>query len=187
MCHFVSWIEKNRNVLFLTGDDVFHTTRGKKLQKWCGCSEDLIGHGAIRWYFECKNGYEYECFDFSTPKNFPKEIVKAIKSGKMRGLAAPDKLLLKGVRDKLLTKINKTRQKNVQQALNRISKNKEARYDPNKNYGGKHPFNHFIWDETQEGFKFWKNNNKNEKSFEISMDAFWDAFAIKKNRPKVWR
>ena len=90
MCEFVSWIEKDDEVLFLTGEDVFHTKRGKELQKYCSSKDDLTGHGAIRWYFAkddipLQGGKEKECTDFSTPDNFPKAIVKAIKRGEMAG------------------------------------------------------------------------------------------------------
>ena len=90
MCEFVSWIEKDGEVLFLTGEDVFHTKRGRELQKYCKSKDDLTGHGAIRWYFgkddvPLAGGKERECINFSTPNNFPKAIVKAIKCGEMAG------------------------------------------------------------------------------------------------------
>ena len=90
MCDFVSWIEKDDEVLFLTGQDVFNTKRGKELQRYCGSKDDLTGHGAIRWYFgnhegnevvPLKGGKERECTDFSSPDKFPKQIVKSIKRG----------------------------------------------------------------------------------------------------------
>ena len=86
----VNAVEKNGEVLFLTGDDVFNTKRGKQLQKHCQSKDDLTGHGAIRWYFGkddelLEGGKERECTDFSSPANFPKPIVKAIKSGLMAG------------------------------------------------------------------------------------------------------
>ena len=43
------------------------------------------GHGAIRWFYELRDsiGLDKECRNFSSPLNFPKEIVKAIKKGQM--------------------------------------------------------------------------------------------------------
>ena len=100
MCEFISYIEKNGEVLFLTGDDVFNTKRGKQLQKHCKSADDLTGHGAIRWYFgiddkPLEGGKERECTDFSSPANFPKPIVKAIKAGLMAGFkdGTPQELL----------------------------------------------------------------------------------------------
>ena len=69
MCDFVSWIEKDQTIVFLTGEDVFKTKKGKELQKHT-CSEDWIGHGAIRWYYEFEGGRERECTDFSKPENY---------------------------------------------------------------------------------------------------------------------
>ena len=95
MCEFVSWIKKGDTVYFLTGEQIFHTKRGKEIiQTQCGM-EDYVGHGAIRLYFgleqdEGKNG---ECSDFRKPDNFPSPIIRAIKNGDMRGLATPDGLL----------------------------------------------------------------------------------------------
>ena len=100
MCDYISWIAKGDEVLFLTGDDVFNTKRGRELQKYCISQNDLTGHGAIRWYFgkddkPLEGGKERECTDFSTPDNFPKIIVKAIKRGEMWGFkdGTPARLL----------------------------------------------------------------------------------------------
>ena len=93
MCEFVSWVEKDGKVFFLTGEDVFETKRGKELQKYCKSADDFPGHGAIRWYYNFTGGTDKECTDFSSPDNFPNEIVAAIKSGKMRGLSIEEQLL----------------------------------------------------------------------------------------------
>jgi hypothetical protein len=101
MCEFISWIEKGNAVLFLTGEDVFHTKKGKELQKYCGSNRDYTGHGAIGYFYAnedgklMRGGTENGCTDFSTPDNFPPEIVKAIKLGQMRGLGIAPQLLTK--------------------------------------------------------------------------------------------
>ena len=89
MCDFISYIEKpDKKVLFLTNHLIYHTAKGKLLQKQAS-KEDLCGHGAIRFYFglESGEGRERDCTDFSDSKNFPAAIVKAIKRGEMRGMA----------------------------------------------------------------------------------------------------
>ena len=97
MCEFVSWIEKGRGktkkVLFLTCS-LIDSKKGQKLLKDIS-QEDLIGHGAIRRFFglEQDEGMNKECTDFSSPNNFPATVVKAIKSGEMRGLATSMDLL----------------------------------------------------------------------------------------------
>ena len=85
MCERYSWIEKDGAVLFLTPYDVYETKRGKELQAYSRQSEDYVGHGAIRFYFDLSSnsGVEKECIDFSTPDNFPPDLVRAIKAGKM--------------------------------------------------------------------------------------------------------
>lgn len=95
MCERFSWIEKDGEVLFLTPYDVFETRRGKQLQKHTPSAEDWHGHGAIRWfYLNLKGGVERECTNFSSPKNFPPELVKAIKAGQMWGFGVTDKMLV---------------------------------------------------------------------------------------------
>jgi preprotein translocase subunit Sss1 len=96
ICEFISWIEmKNGEIKFLTSDMVFKTRRGKELQKYNSVSEDWVGHGSIEWYFDLKHneGLHKECTDFSTPDNFPKAIVTAIKAGKMKFNIYPEELL----------------------------------------------------------------------------------------------
>ena len=86
MCEFISWIEKENKVYYLTSSDLA-SKRGKQLIKHTRREEDLVGHGAIRWFYgEFKGGTEKECTDFSSPDNFPKEIVEDIKLGKFKGM-----------------------------------------------------------------------------------------------------
>ncbi len=109
MCEFVSWVETHEldkqgktKIFFLTGKQIFETEKGKKLQEWAKSSEDLVGHGAIRFYYglEQDKGTNQECTDFSFPDNFPIGIVKAIKRGDMMEFAMPRGLLLKPLYDK---------------------------------------------------------------------------------------
>jgi len=92
MCEFVSWKEVkcpdgSTQILFLTSDDVFNTSKGRKLQNHT-TPGDFIGHGAIDFYYDLDGkGVNHECTDFWTPKNFPPEIVEAIKAGKFFLLA----------------------------------------------------------------------------------------------------
>jgi hypothetical protein len=83
MCEFVSWKEYKGKNYFLTNTDL-DTKEGKKLLN-PEVRDDICGHGAIEnFYPELKGkGTNKECTDFSTPNNFPKEIVEAIKQGKM--------------------------------------------------------------------------------------------------------
>ena len=96
MCQFISWKEdKKGNVFFLQNEDL----KPKKLKEYQEYNprwkEDLHGHGAIEWFYpelkgKCENK---ECTDFSTPNNFPKQIVKAIKDGELSKIGYNTSLL----------------------------------------------------------------------------------------------
>ncbi len=94
MCEFISFIKKGKKIYFLDYDKIYNTEKGRLLQKETS-KDDYIGHGAIRFYYglEQDEGKNCECTDFSTPKNFPNEIVIAIKEGRFRGMATPGELL----------------------------------------------------------------------------------------------
>lgn len=89
MCEFASWIKHNEKPYFLTNSDL-QTKTFEKFKKFnLNWKEDICGHGAILYFYpelKGKNISKEENIDFSTPNNFPKELVKAIKLGKMRGI-----------------------------------------------------------------------------------------------------
>jgi len=93
MCEFVSWIEYEEHVYFLT-DAELQTKAGEKLLL-PNVINDLCGHGAIRAYWPelVNKGINREYTDFSSPKNFPPEITAAIKKGKMFHIGQPITLL----------------------------------------------------------------------------------------------
>jgi hypothetical protein len=93
MCERYSWIEKDGEAIFLTAYDVFDTKRGRELQKYTTCPSDWYGHGAIREYYGLVGGSERECEDFTTPTNFPPELVAAIKAGRMWGFGITEPML----------------------------------------------------------------------------------------------
>ena len=90
MCEFVGWVEHEDKLYYLTAN-LLNTKEGRDLKKFLGTAyaEDIKGHGAIERYFGIK-GVHRECTDFSSPKNFPAEIVKAMESGAFRGIGIPD-------------------------------------------------------------------------------------------------
>ena len=90
MCEFVSWVEHENKLYYLTAN-LLNTKEGRNLKKHLGAqyTEDIKGHGAIERYFGIK-GKHHECTDFSSPKNFPDEIIKAMKAGAFRGIGIPD-------------------------------------------------------------------------------------------------
>ena len=100
MCNFVSWKEYKGKVYFLQNVDL-DTKDGKKLLK-DEYRNDIEGHGAIEHYYPelSGKGENKECEDFSTPDNFPKEIVEAIKQGKLSRIGICLDVLNKQGKDK---------------------------------------------------------------------------------------
>ena len=98
MCEFISWIEYKGEILFLTKNEL-ETNRGKALRKHLGTQleNDVKGHGAIEWYYnmEPNSGLHRECTDFSSPDNFPRPIVSALKKGAFCGIGISEQLLTK--------------------------------------------------------------------------------------------
>ena len=101
MCEFVSWVEKGERVYFLTPHLIYNTPRGDIIQKRFPGDGEIIGHTAIRAYWQIREGEDKECTDFSTPDNLPEVIVKAIKHGDMTGLniSVPKGILRKSLDD----------------------------------------------------------------------------------------
>ena len=186
MCEFISWIEKNGEVLFLTGNDVFNTKRGLELQSYCKSKEDLTGHGAIRWYFGedgelLKGGKEKECTNFSTPDNFPKEISTAIKRGEMWGFedCTPEKLLrasalaeYEKVTDAALAEYQKVRD-TAWAEYEKVTASALAEYEKVRAP---------AWAEYQKvTAPAWAEYEK------VTASAFWSLFADINNRNPKWR
>jgi len=81
MCQFISWIEKDGRLWYLTSTDL-SSKRGKETRDYCGTPTDYPGHGAIRHFYGLKGGVNREQADFSSPANFPPQIAADIKAGK---------------------------------------------------------------------------------------------------------
>lgn len=77
MCDFISWIEKDGKLYYLTDAEIF-SPKGKK--KLAGCSgNDFIGHGAIRRYFGLNGGHDKEVRSFWDVSRLPTELAAKIK------------------------------------------------------------------------------------------------------------
>ena len=83
MCNFISWIEY-KGINYFIEDSDLETKQGKKLLAE-GYKDDIEGHGAIQHYYPelLGKGKHHECEDFTTPNKFPKEIAKALVSGRL--------------------------------------------------------------------------------------------------------
>jgi hypothetical protein len=199
MCDFVSWIEKNGEVLFLTGEDIYNTKRGKELQKYCGLAEDLKGHGAIRWYYGnhdgnevvlFKGGKERECTDFSNPKNFPPEIIDALKVGKMHGFIFPFSLLVKSKWDAIYKEYQPkwdAIDKEYQSKRDAIYKEYQSKWDAiYKEYQSKRDA---IYKEYQPKWDaiYKEYQSKRDAIDKEYQNELWNAFSIKENRNYEWR
>ena len=157
MCHFISWIDLNKKIYFL--DDLkLNTKDGRKLLG-VEYRDDILGHGAIRHYYpELKSkGKDYECDDFSSPDNFPIEIVEAVKKGLFRGFSVAPSILTKPARAEY-EKIEKPARAEYQA----IEKSALAEYGKIKKS---------AWAEYEE----------------TRQSSFWDIAVQKKNRAKNWK
>jgi len=92
MCEFLSWVKQGKKVYFLTKTQI-DSPQGEALKRRFTGEGELLGHAAIRAYYEIDTGDDKECTDFETPKNFPDVIVAAIKRGDFRGMGTPRELL----------------------------------------------------------------------------------------------
>jgi len=88
MCGFISWIEHDGKNWYLTNKEL-NSDKGKELLEYCGRAEDLVGHGAIRQYYDFDGGFDKGCTDFTDPSMLPTEIVKALKDGLFEGIGLP--------------------------------------------------------------------------------------------------
>jgi len=92
MCQFISWVEEDNKPYYLD-NKALKTKEGKSLLKYLRDNDslcDLQGHGALRRYYSELKGRNQECTDFSTPENFPKEIVNSIKNMEMTNILFGD-------------------------------------------------------------------------------------------------
>lgn len=82
MCHFISWIEKDGEVYFLTDAD-YKSSHGQKLLRETGDITDFVGHGFIRKYYNLIGGLEYEnsiFWELNLPeKKTPEKIKETLK------------------------------------------------------------------------------------------------------------
>ncbi len=193
MCEFISWVQQGEKVFFLTYDQIYTTPRGDALRKWDNNSEDYIGHGAIRFYYELEReeGTNKERTDFSTPKNFPPVIVKAIKEGKFRGLGQQPLGLLcatayaeyKRIRDPALAEYQRICATALAE-YQRIRDPAEAEYQRIRDPAEAE--NQRICATAYAEYKRIRDPALAEYQ-RICATAFWDLFAIPANRATTWR
>ena len=172
MCEFLSWIELPNGELKYISDFELGTRDGIKLKKFLGerYSNEIVGHGAIKTYFGLKHGVgkDCECIDFSTPDNFPDEIVQKIKAGKFSQLGINRQLLSHSAKEEYL--------KVVDPAWKEYRKVVNSAWEEHKKAEG------LAWKEYNKvKVPAWKKYKKAERL------AFWKLFVNPKNRSKKWR
>jgi len=160
VCEFISWVEKGDKVFFLTYDRIYNTPMGDLIQRKFPGEGELIGHAAIRGYSELENGIDKECTDFSTPKNFPPAIVKALKNGEFKKMMPPSVISV------LLTK----------EALAMYANQEPAYAVWQKAYA--------VWQKTD---TVWQKADKDWHKADAKNSIFWDLFASPENRVEAWR
>ena len=190
MCNFISWIEYKDEILYMTDRDL-ETSRGKKLLRDIGF-EDIAGHGAIRSFFNIPNGKgtRKESKNFSTPDNFPQDIVRDVKKGlftrcgvALQILTPPALAEYKEIEHSAWTKYKKIEQpawakyKEIEQSA--LAEYKEIKQS--------------AWAEYKEIEQPARAKYKEiekpawAKYKEIKYSAFWELAKIKKNRVNIWQ
>jgi hypothetical protein len=179
MCEFVSWIEYNKRVYFLDDNNIQDRLEEyKKYNKdW---REDIKGHGAITWFYPelVGKGKDKECAS-THPKDYPKEIVEAIKEGRLTLIGHNINLLS--------TKGKKEYEKIEQTAWEEYEKIKQPAWEEY----------HKIEQTALEEYRkikqtAWEEYEKIiqtalEEYRKIEQPAFWKVFEDVSNRLEEWR
>mgnify|MGYP001614189627 CR=1 FL=1 len=183
MCEFISWVEKEGRVYFLTQDLIHNTPRGDEIQRRFPGSGEIIGHAAIRAYFELdESGVSKEQTDFGTPNNFPPVIVEAIKKDELRGDGFPQGLLLTNLYDDYKTK-RKLIDDDYEVKCKLINDDYEVKRKLiDDDYWTKHKL---IYDD------YWVKGKLIDDDYwvkgKLIDDDYWGLFAISENRNPAWR
>jgi len=121
--------------------------------------EDIKGHGAIRWFYDndFKGGISKEYEDFTSPSNFPKEIVEAIKDCKFKLISFNVHLLN--------DKAKKEHKEIEQKAWEEYHKIERQAYEK-------------YYKIIQQAYK---------EYYKISQSTFWNLFKDVNNRREEWR
>ena len=78
MCDPISWIEKDKELFYLTDKDVF-SKHGREVFGEKYKDNDLLGHNAIRLYWNLKGGTQHENTSLWEPDSYPAEIGELLK------------------------------------------------------------------------------------------------------------
>ena len=80
MCNFLSWIELDKKLYYITDEDV-KSEKGKELIKKSGSFQDAFGHGFIREYYDLgQAGQEKEVNDYWHLEKLPKELAEKVEN-----------------------------------------------------------------------------------------------------------
>jgi hypothetical protein len=199
MCESVSALKYENKYYFLTSDKLDTFLRSKKGIEWKKThgtnDDDVKGHGFLEEFIypELKGKAEHwECTDFSSPKNFPYEIVKQLKLGNLR-FAIPDspkQLLTEKVYDDYEAK-RAPLYADYEAKRDALYADYEAKRDAlDDDYEAKRaPLYADYKAKCAHLYADYKakraplHADYKAKSF----DLFWNIFMVKKNRTKAWK
>ena len=190
MCGFISWIEHDGRLYYLTREQL-DSEKGKELAEYCGSPKDLVGHGAIRKYYGFSAGFNRECINFSTPDNFPTEIVSALKKGLFYGMGTPTAILTPEASKQYLktTKPAWEEYEEIEQKIAWEEYWKIIHSEKKKCYEGKCQT---LGDHKRIAALAWEKYKEMqhpawEKYKEIDQKSFWNLFKDPNNRIECWR
>jgi len=180
MCEFLSWIEKGDKVYFLTKAQI-DSPQGEAVKKRFPGEGELIGHSAIRAYYDIDGGKEKEQTDFSSPDNFPKEIIEAILKGKFGYIPVPKGILKKPLDDKYSAD-----QKPLDDKYSADQKLLNDKYSADRK-----PLDDKYWaDRKLLNDKYWADRKPLDDKYwadrKLLNDKYWALIQNPKNRSKNW-
>ena len=81
MCRFLSWIEYDKQLYYITAAEL-KSEKGKDLLKESGSKDDIWGHGFIRNYYGLtpSQGKDFEINEFNKFSELPKELKEKTKN-----------------------------------------------------------------------------------------------------------
>ena len=194
MCEFISWTEYKGELYYLTNYEL-NMRPGIEFKKKLHNNfyGDIVGHGAIKEYFGLHHlrCTDFECTDFSTPDNFPKEIIEDFKDGKFSDIGMPKPTsILKQTAMKTYNKIQKPNyyeyyeeELQTRKKYNKISIELQAKREYDDVEQGRYSE---IELQTKKEYANIKNSTF-RKHYKIMLEIFWTLFADPKNRIEAWK
>ena len=184
MCKFISWVDVDGTLFYITDDDV-NTSNYQELLRKCGNNDDSLGHGFLREYFQLGGkGIDKEVNNLTYIHLLPKQIISDIKKCKFEYITSIPDLLNGSAREEYDKKIRSAREeydKIERSAWKEYIKIEELAIKES----AKEEYDKITRSAIEKFIKIersaWEEYNKIERS------AFWNLFRNPDNRIDNWK